>query len=573
MYEELKFKNCRGVALGRDSTIKQAQGDSTEEQIKQCVAFYERGGGKIAKTFIFYESARKSEREFFDEVLNYCKDPKNRINHLIFNYISRFTRGGTPEYIRLKNDLASHDVAIIDSGGIIQPEKNTLEHLNVQYDWSTYSPSEKAEFYEADNAKDEVRNILTRMIGAEIVYSRQGYCCRPPVYGLKPVKIITPEGKKRSIYTTNEDEAKYIKKAFELLDLGHSELETVRTINSEGYKSRNHNKWNRRAGTVVGQIGGNKLTIKQLRKYISNPIYVGVVAEKWTDYKPVQAVDFSGIIDIELFNRVNKGKIRVSFSEGDTVNVYHNERIKVRRSKINPLFPYKGLVLCPLCKKPFLGSSPKGKTKKHPKYHCSRGHKWYAVNKAVLEKTITEFVNNLAFSEDFLMLFEDVVLDIWKMKRQSTLDTSVQVEQNVLDIKTKQKSLLESIRITESAVVRKAMEEEYEQLEAERTKAMDIRNVVEDTEETVKKLIQYSKEFMAHPGDLLLSQTEPHMREVVFKAIFNTLPTWEDLINGTPDLSLLFNLSKENYAEKVNLVTPARIELAISWMKTKCPNR
>ena len=48
---------------------------------------------------------------------------------------------------------------------------------------SIWLPSRKTELLEAERAKDEIRDILSRMIGAQIRYARLGYWVRASIYG------------------------------------------------------------------------------------------------------------------------------------------------------------------------------------------------------------------------------------------------------------------------------------------------------------------------------------------------------------------------------------------------------
>ena len=64
----------------------------------------------------------------------------------------------------------------------------------MSYKWSEYSPTKKAEMLEAERANEEVRDIQTRMIGAQIRYARMGYWVRRPLYGFNNVHIETREG-------------------------------------------------------------------------------------------------------------------------------------------------------------------------------------------------------------------------------------------------------------------------------------------------------------------------------------------------------------------------------------------
>lgn len=190
-------RNRNAIAAIRVSTSKQGRdGDSPEAQKEQIERFAQNKGIAIKKFFVFMESASK-EQQPMQEAVDYCKDRKNDIDLFIVKSIDRFTRGGSMSYDSLKTQLDSHGVTLIDTYGVISQEKvNTLEHLGHSYKWSTYSPSRKSEMLEAERSKDEVRDILSRVIGAEIRYTQMGYYMRRPPYGFISEKVETQHGKR-----------------------------------------------------------------------------------------------------------------------------------------------------------------------------------------------------------------------------------------------------------------------------------------------------------------------------------------------------------------------------------------
>jgi len=90
---------------------------------------------------------------------------------------------------------------------------------------------------EAERAKDEIRDIQTRMIGAQIHYARMGYWVRRPLYGFNNVHIETREGK-RCILEPNETEAPLVAKLFELRARNTMEdIEIVDELNKLGLQT------------------------------------------------------------------------------------------------------------------------------------------------------------------------------------------------------------------------------------------------------------------------------------------------------------------------------------------------
>ena len=164
----------QAVIVARVSSSKQAnENDSPNQQMRDGIDFVGKQGWVVDRTMSFVESGRKSEREFFNEVIDYCVDRKNNISYLVARDISRFTRGGGVEYRQLKDRLKKAGVQLQDTQGTIQSDKNSMEKYGLEYSWSRYSPSEAEEIKQADQAKDQVRQSLTLMLGAEIEYVRE----------------------------------------------------------------------------------------------------------------------------------------------------------------------------------------------------------------------------------------------------------------------------------------------------------------------------------------------------------------------------------------------------------------
>lgn len=71
-----------------------------------------------------------------------------------------------------------------------------------------------------------------------------------------------------------------------------------------GFQTRYRSRRDRLTRATIGKSGGQALTVKMLQRYVTRPIYCGVVVEKWTSYKAIKA-PFPGLVDIETFNRAN----------------------------------------------------------------------------------------------------------------------------------------------------------------------------------------------------------------------------------------------------------------------------
>ncbi len=528
------------IAAIRISSVKQGlQGDSPEHQKEQIERFADSRNINIKKFFIFMESASK-EKQPVQEAIDYCNKPENNIQLLIIKSIDRFTRGGSYLYDHLKRQLDRSGVRLIDIYGIIgEKQVNTLDHLDVEYDWSVYSPTKKTEILEAERAKDEMRDIMTRMIGAEIRYVRMGYRVRRSPFGYENERVDTPHGK-RIILKPHPNESQWIISMFELRARGTvNDKEIVEKINSQGFKSRKNYKRDPKNRTkIIGQIGGKPLSLKQFWRYIKNPIYAGVNDEKWTKSQPVRG-KFKGLITIEMFNKANKGKIIIAEESG--ILVIHRNKppdYLAKKQVKNPKFPYKKYVLCPQCEKPLYGSASRGKLGKYyPAYHCNKRGHYFRVPSKEFNETIESFVSGLKITPEYVEELKEYVIDLWNKRQEETQKDDTQIETKIAQLKAQAKAVVEKIKFLTSEITIKYMEEDLIRIEGEikqlekgkskqESKAIDMGIVMDN--------IGY---FLEHLEDLIIGSEKPLKRAEYFGLIFDKTPTYEELVSGTPQLA------------------------------------
>lgn len=542
------LKTDNAVAAIRVSSVKQGtDGDSPEAQNEQLKQFAKLHDINLVKTFTFLESASKLAQPM-QEAIDYCKDPKNDVQLFIIKSIDRFTRGGATPYDQLKMQLEKYGVKLVDIYGVISSEKvNTLEHLNVKYKWSEYSPSQKTEFLEAERAKDELRDIMSRMIGAQIRYARMGYWIRPSIYGYRNVKIETSNGK-RCIMKPNSKEEPFVTKMFELRCQGTlTDQEIVDEVNRMGYVSRVglvRSKVDRT--TVIGKKGGVDLNIKVLWRIIQNPVYAGINPEKWTQDKPAKC-KFPGLISIETFNKANHGKIIITEKDGEiAITRRKTPEYLLKKGVRNADFPYKRYVMCPHCVKPLYGSASRGRLGTYyPAYHCSgRGHN-FRVTKKEFDKTISSFVGNIRVSPARIEELNKVILDEWQ-KRQEVLEK----DDNVLDhqiaaLKIEARMTIDKMKFLSSELAIKYMEEDLIKIEEQ------ITNLELEKEQKVQKkpmnkdvLLGYLEYFLEHLDLILLQQIDTVNRANYFGAIFDKLPTYTEILFGTRNLDKLTGINE-----------------------------
>ena len=536
------------VAAIRVSTIKQGMdGDSPDDQKDQIEQYATARGIKITKYFIFLESASK-ELQPMQEAINYCKNPKNNIQHFIVKSIDRFTRGGSFFYDTLKNQLDDCNVSLVDIYGVISNHRiNTLEHLGVKYKWSEYSPTKKSEMLEAERAKDEVRDIQTRMIGAQIRYARMGYWVRRPLYGFDNIHIETREGK-RCVLKPNDTESPFVIKLFELRARGTLEdIQIVDELNVLGFRTRERLVRDKQDRTkILDTTGGEPLTLKQMWRMIENPVYAGVNPEKWTQDTPVKCM-FDGLVSIDLFNAANRGKLIIT-EDDKGVHIHRRKppEYLVNKGAKNIDFPYKRIVMCPQCEKPLYGSASRGRHGKYfPAYHCDhRGHYFRKVKKE-FDQTIEAFVKGITMSQDYIDALISSVGDAFDKKQLEIHDDALTIDLRIAGLRSQIRQTVDKIKFLSSEATIKYMEEDIVKLEAEISDLTIERQKTAAQEPTnIVKASAYVRYFLEHLDELLLNIGNPMLQAKYLGVIFKEVPTYDDIVSGTPDVTKITGVSE-----------------------------
>ena len=498
--------------------------------------------GKIFKDAF---TGRRDERPGLKEAFDYIRANPGKVNYFVFRGIDRFTRGGSYSYEHIKRELAQYGVTMIDTHGVIQPVKNTLEHVGFEYEWSKTSPSEIAEIVLANAAKAEVTNILTRMIGREIELTLQGFKIRGAVDGFLNKKIYV-ENKKRVIQVPNPERAHYYVEIFTLRAAGAlTDKEIVDRLNTRGFRTPLRNRWDRLHQRIIGNVGGLPLTVKLLQEAICRPIYCGVMCEKWTRWKPIKA-QYDGLVSIDTFNRANRGKVFVKENPAgmEILYDYQPEKTMKQKTRQNPLFPYKNVVLCPHCKKPFTGSCPRGKSgHRFPTYHCSRKHKYFGISKSEFDEAVDNFVRRLKFRAGVFDIICKDWLEKHHLRKQELAQASHDAHRMIADLRSEQKAKSQAFVLTTSPVLRVGLEKEIEDLEVMIKMAGGESQKIDISTTDIERFRDYGISFLEHLPELLLNPENPRLQVTLFSLIFREFPTFDEIEFGTPKLTWIFELS------------------------------
>lgn len=561
-----KIRN--GLLAIRVSSDKQGRdGDSPEEQRQRGERMAADNNIKVIDMVILVESASHAEQPM-QEIVERCK-ANPAVEVVLIKAIDRFTRGGSSAYIKLKEQLDALNVILMDTFGVIDGRRvNTLEHTGFDYYWSNYSPSFKNELLEAERAKDELRDIMTRMIGAEIHYTKLGYWMRQQPYGYASEKVNTPNGK-RLILIPHPEEAPYMQRLFAMRAEGiYTDQQIADELNRLGFATRMQYVRDKYDNTkVIKHIGGHKMTAKRVDYYSHKLIYAGIIKEKWTNNEPIKA-QFDGLVPIEVFNKANRGKLFIEIDADNNVSVHRKRPPEhlVNKNMHNPEFAYKKVVACPQCGSTLLGSASRGKMGKYyPAYHCSKNGHYFRVPKAAFEQTVEDVVRRLQINPQQLDTLLSAIEVKWNERQVQTAQDDKKLEERRQELETQIKAVIDRMKIVSSETVIKRMEEEVVNIEQQIAKLQTTSDQPTETVD-IQVVLQYARYLVEHLSDILIHLSNPLRKAAFFGAIFNKVPNYEDLVGGTqknsplPGVNELFQVG---CFENPNMVIPRRIELRL----------
>jgi len=444
-------------------------------------------------------------------------------------------------------------------------EVNTLDHLGFEYKWSKYSPSKKSEILEAERAKDELRDIMSRMIGAEIRYTQMGYWMRQPPYGFVSKKVETKNGK-RCVLKPHPTESKYMTMIFEMRAQRIRDEDIIARLTDLGCRTRVRYKRDKHDRTkIVSKSGGDPLTIKGLGKLIRNPIYAGINAEKWTGGKPIRCA-FKGLVSVELFNKANRGKRVIVEGSGDDVQVCTEKPAAhlIEKGRRNPDFPYRKFILCPECGNPLGGSATRGRNGTYyPAYHCSKHGHYYRIPKQELEDTVAAFVSNLIVPEERIQAVVDAIAAEWNLRNQGQLEEIQGIADRITELQKDFDATMDKIRVLTSPTTIKFMEEDLMKIEQQiKTLAAEKAKKEAQRPADLNRILGRARHFAENLEQLLIKQIDPIKKARLFAAIFDRTPTYAELESRntkTPlftGVNAFFQLLKNENALMVTLPHP-----------------
>lgn len=115
-----------------------------------------------------------------------------------------------------------------------------------------------------------------------------------------------------------------------------------------------------------------------------------------------------------------------------------------------------------------------------------------------------------------------------------------------------------------SDLIRKNFEKKYKDKYAELELVKAEKEDLTITEDELIDFLKEARKLVEHPMEILMNVSSFEQQVAVYRLFFEEFPTYQEILSGTPKLTLFFKLISELEKNNGQLVTLRRIELRFS---------
>ncbi len=503
--------NC--IIYTRVSTDEQVNNYSLVNQEKTCREYCEKQGWKVVAVFIEEgESAKTANRSKLIELLNFCSNKKDLVDVVLVYKFDRLARN-VNDHTAIRAQLISKQILLRSATEAVDdsPGGKFMENM-------------MAAVAQFDN---EVRGQRAKSGMMEKV--RDGYWAWPAPFGYanRDGEIVpVPE------------QAELIKAGFEYFaDTPFTVKQITLKLNAMGLRSRK----------------GRKLLPQDISKMLRNKVYIGVIDCSDTWGFVVEEAQHQPIIPKELFYRVQH-------------RLERGKKPNDKRIRMNPKFPLKNIMRCPKCGKNMTGSSPKGRSKSYPYYHCTTCRSPNQ-RKEEVENAFYTNLKNIQANKRMNDLFIEVLKDAWRDKHA---DSSAVLKSIDADIRQLQEL---KDKLIDRAVLGVIKNEDYKR----RMDKLDIELIAKETERSDYKETANDATYYINLAETLVNNVATLWAEVPFEyqqrfqeMIFPKGIVYQDGAIGTAEIGFPFNLIPTSAEPKDLLVSREGVEPPTNALRGHC---
>ena len=294
---------------------------------------------------------------------------------------------------------------------------------------------------------------------------------------------------------------------------------------------------------------GYQTVVNMLR----NPLYAGMVYSKSID-EPIEGLH-QGIITKSEYNSIQM------ILDG------RSQKVEVANVAEWPL--RGGFIKCHHCGNSLTGSSPTGRSKSYPMYHCTRcsarklGHK-VSVSRDDLHLQFVQLLEDIRPSDVHVKLFREVFLKRWNDVHSSQMNEQARLTQLLFDLRARKARVIDLF--VDGSLTREEKEDRTAQIDSDILKyELAVTDNADDVT-AAEAVIDFGTELMHNAPNLWRSANLKN-RQQLQRAIFPNGLTYSFVSGfGTAETSELYEVMRQFDSVGSNLVGLDGIEPSTKWL-------
>ena len=198
------------------------------------------------------------------------------------------------------------------------------------------------------------------------------------------------------------------------------------------------------------------------------------------------------------------------------------------------------------------------------------------VPKPEFDKTLEDFVRTITVKPEYVDDIIAAIAELWRERQAKQLEANQQRLEYRQSLQNQIRATVDRMRVVTSETALTYLEEDIISAENELAKLdKEIANQP-NLQAEFDQVLQYTKYILEHLPELLLDLCNPVRKAAFFAAIFNKVPTYDEIKFGThknsslPEVNELFRIRMDDKSFDGDL-TGNRTRVA--GMRTQCPNR
>ena len=259
-----------------------------------------------------------------------------------------------------------------------------------------------------------------------------------------------------------------------------------------------------------------------------------------------QKGSYEPIIDKALFDKVQA----VLQGKRHTVTPYQRN---------NPEFPLRRFVRCGLCDHPLTASWSKGRKNRYPYYRCHNPLcKAINVRKSLLENSFTGYLGQLEPQEEYLKLFNAIVLERWKEMQAQAIAQSQSLNKRVEDLQTRKEKLIEAF-IYKELIDKATYQNQLDKLNQEITLTeIDAHNAKLETFD-IEAVLNFAQ-YVVLNASRLWTEMNLDQKQRFQKVLFPSGVTFNGESFGTAETCIFFKMLQISAAQESSVASPTGFE-------------